>query len=278
MNLAFLDWAILISLLIFIFRGFRSGIVQQILGLLGSIAALVLAFYFYGRLGILMADWLKVSENLGSILGFILIMVAVSAMVALTTRKWKRLTGNSALSTLDSLAGAFFGALKVLIVWVLILSFLSSLQWDFIQKPLVESTLAEDVLKMAPFFYFLQERALPANVPKLFITPEGMQLRTLDYEDLDGSTCVACGGEVHYHGRVKNGLFYFPLFECRVCGRRSDGCQTFEGFHLFYRRCPWEGKTFITGTKCEIWTDQEVVYPTTLCPVCGRSNVDGFVL
>ena len=96
MNLAFLDWAILISLLIFIFRGFRSGIVQQILGLLGSIAALVLAFYFYGRLGILMADWLKVSENLGSILGFILIMVAVSAMVALTTRKWKRLTGNSA--------------------------------------------------------------------------------------------------------------------------------------------------------------------------------------
>lgn len=278
MDLAFLDWAIIISLLIFVLRGFKSGIVQQILGLLGSIAALILAFYFYEQLGSLLADWLKVSENLGSILGFVLIIVAVSSVVALTSKKWRNLTSSSSLSTLDSLAGALFSALKVLIVWVLILLLLSSLQWDFIQKPLVESTLAGDVLKMAPFFYFLQDRALPANVPKLFVTPEGMQLRTINYEDLDGSTCIACGGEVRYRGRVKNGLFYFPLFECTVCGRQSDGCQTFEGFHLFYRRCPWEGRTFITGTKCEIWTEQEAVFPTTVCPVCGRSNVDGFGL
>ncbi len=277
-GLGFLDWAITISLLIYIYRGFKSGFVQQLFGLLGSITALILAFYFYDKLGIYLADWLRISENLGGILGFILIMVGISAVAALLSKKWKSMTNNSSLSTIDGLAGALFGALKVLLVWVLILLFLSSLQWEFIQKPLVESTLARDVLKLAQFLYFLQERALPANVPKLFITPEGLQLRKIRYEDLDGSTCIACGGEVRYQGPVKKGLFYFPLFECTVCGRQSDGCQTFEGFHLFYRRCPWDGKTFTTGTKCEIWTDQEPVFPTTICPVCKKSHVDTFDL
>ena len=188
----------------------------------------------------------------------------------------EKITDNSALSTLDGIAGALFGAFKVLIVWVLILLFLSSLPWEFIQTPLSQSTLARDVLKLAPTFYFLQERALPADVPRLYMTPEGLQLRKVKYEDLDGSTCIACGGEVRYLGPAKQGLFYFPLFECTLCGRKSDGCQTFEGFHLFYGRCPWDARTFPQGTKCEIWHAEPPVYPGTICPVCGRSNVRSF--
>lgn len=276
LELAFFDWAIIISLLIFTYRGFRHGFVQQFLGILGSVVAVIAAFYYYQKVGLFLADWLNISQNLAGILGFVLIMIVISAAVGLSGKKWKRVTDNSSISTIDGIVGAVFGALKVLIVWVLILLLLSSLPWEFVQTPLLESTLARDVLKLAPCFYFLQEKALPADVPRLYLTPEGLQFRKVSYEDLDGSTCLACGGAVRYLGTAKQGLFYFPRFVCTVCGRYSDGCQTFEGFHLFYGRCPWDAQTFPDGTKCEIWTDQPPVYPATICPVCGKSNVSSF--
>ena len=272
MKLAFIDWAIIITLLIFIYRGFKSGFVLQIFGLLGSVLALILAFNFYAPLGKLLAEWLKISENLGGIFGFILIMIGISAISAILSKKWKNVTDNSSISIIDGLAGALFSALKVLIVWVMILLLLSSIQFDFIQKPLLDSTLAGDVLKLAPFFHFIQDRALPANVPRLFLTPEGVQIRKIKYEDLDGSTCLACGGEVSYKGLVRKGLFYFTLFECTVCHRQSDGCQTYEGYHLFYRRCPWDGKTPISGSNCEIWVNPVLAFPTHTCPVCGKNQ------
>ncbi|NLM37056.1 MAG: CvpA family protein, partial [Firmicutes bacterium] len=212
LDLAFLDWAIIITLLIFAYRGFRHGFVQQLLGLLGSVVAVVTAFYFYQKLGFVLAEWLRISDNLAGILSFILIVVGISAVVGLSGKKWRKITDNSAISTLDGIVGALFGAFKVLIVWVLVLLLLSSLPWEFVQTPLLDSTLARDVLKLAPAFYFLQERVLPANVPRLYLTPEGLQFRKIEYEDLDGSTCLACGGCVHYLGTAKQGLFYFPLF------------------------------------------------------------------
>lgn len=272
MKLAFLDWVIIITLLIFIYRGFKSGFVLQMIGLLGSVVALILAFNFYNPLGGVLAEWLKISENLGGILGFILIMVAISAIATVLSKKWKNATDNSSISIIDGLAGALFGALKTLLVWVLVLLLLSSLQFEFIQRPLVESTLAKDVLKLAPFFHFLQDRALPANVPRLFLTPEGVQIRKIKYEDLDGSTCLACGREVSYKGLVRKGLFSFPLFECTACHRQSDGCQTYEGYHLFYRRCPWDGKTPISGSNCEIWVNPVLAFPAQTCPVCGKNQ------
>ena len=46
LDLAFLDWAIIISLLIFTYQGFRHNFVQQLLGLLGSVAAVVCRVLF----------------------------------------------------------------------------------------------------------------------------------------------------------------------------------------------------------------------------------------
>ena len=56
-----LDWAIIISLLISVYRGFRSGLVQQLFGLAGSILALVVAFRYCSGLGTALASWLNVS-------------------------------------------------------------------------------------------------------------------------------------------------------------------------------------------------------------------------
>lgn len=276
MSLNVMDWAIVLSLLFFIFRGFRSGFVQQLFGLFGTILALVLAFHYYDDLGKALADWLRVSENLGNILGFILLAVGVSAIMGFLGARWKEYTGTSSLSVIDGIAGALFGAVKILLVWVIILLIISSVQWEVLQKPFYESELAEDVLKLVPFFYFLQDQALPANVPRLFITPEGVQLRRLKYEDLDYSTCISCGGVVRFEGMAKKGLFYFPLFRCTSCGRTSDGCQTYEGYHHYYRRCPWDGKTPLAGTNCPVWPNPSPAFPTIPCPYCGKYQTEDY--
>jgi|GEM_PF-517969 len=272
MNLSGLDWVIAITIIFFIYRGFRNGFVQQFFGLFGTILALIVAFHFYNELGYTFSRWLNVSENLGNIAGFILITVGISGIMGFLSMKWRAYTQETTVSVLDGVAGAIFGGVKVLLVWVMILLIISSLQWSFFQDLLYNSQLAEDVLKIAPLFFFIQDQALPSNVPRLFLTPEGLQLRKVRYEDLDQSTCLACGGVVKYQGMVKKGLFYFPKYVCTACGRVSDGCQTFEGYHLFYRRCPWDGKTPINGSNCQVWPNPAPAFPLTPCPVCGKYN------
>lgn len=268
-----LDWVILVSVLIFLYRGIKIGFVQQIFGLSGIILSLILAFHFYDKLGILLANWARISESLGNILAFVLLAVSVSAVMTYLGSIWREHTAASAISIIDGIAGAFFGGAKVLLIWVLILLLLSNLAWAPITNLLQESDFTEDILKLTPVLYFLQERVLPANIPRLFITPEGAQLRRLRYEDLDNSTCIACGGLVKHEGLVSKGLFYYPFFTCLNCGRVSDGCQTYEGYHCFYRRCPWEGKTPVTGTNCQMWPNPMSAFPLIPCPVCGKQRL-----
>ena len=267
-----LDWAIILSLLVSVYRGFRSGLVQQLFGLGGSILALILAFRHYSGLGTALTGWLNISENLGNILAFIILVVGISSILAYLGFRWQETNVSSPVVFNDGVAGAIFGGLKVLVVWVLILLLMASLPWDALKKPLYESDLAQDVLKITPFFYFLQEEVLPAEVPRIFLTPEGVQIRRVKYEDLDGSTCIACGGKVRYQGKEKQGAFHFPRFQCTSCGRVSDGCLTFEGYHLFYRRCIWETKAALTGINCQVWPEPVPVYPMLSCPVCGKSR------
>ncbi|HEY8343731.1 MAG TPA: CvpA family protein [Bacillota bacterium] len=270
MNFNGLDWAITGTVIFCIYRGYISGFVQQIFGFFGTIFALIMAFHFYNELGYAFSGWLNISESLGNIIGFILIAVAVSGIMGFLGMKWREHTETSTISVVDGVAGAIFGGIKVLLIWVMILLLISALPWEFLHNFIYDSQLAEDVLKLAPVFFFLQEQALPANVPRLFLSPEGLQLRKIRYEDLDLSACIACGGIVKYQGRVRKGLFYFPRFACTGCGRVSDGCQTFEGYHLFYRRCPWEGRTPHRGTNCQVWPNPAPTFPIIPCPVCGK--------
>ncbi len=86
------------------------------------------------------------------------------------------------------------------------------------------------------------------------------------WQERGGWTCVWCGGRVTCrefgHAPHPN----VPLFECETCGRRSDGCQTFEGHHLLYAYCPLEdaGKMRCGHWLCE-WEKAR-----GRCPVCAR--------
>ena len=81
-------------------------------------------------------------------------------------------------------------------------------------------------------------------------------------------TCVACGGRVRYRAFGHEPQPRRPLFECLSCGRRSDGCQTFEGHHLLYGACALEDRAPV---RCGHWFCQWARTGGT-CPVCGASR------
>jgi len=94
----------------------------------------------------------------------------------------------------------------------------------------------------------------------------------INYTRLDGSTCIECQSPVRFEGyRRRVGVSVSPRFVCPGCGRRSDGCQTFEGFHRMYGRCPVEVSESLGPIDCGVWSNDRPVYPQGVCPVCGEA-------
>lgn len=272
MNLTALDWLIGICLILFIFLGYRKGFVQQLFDLLGSIFALVMGFFFYQRLGRYLVATFHCSVPLGNILGFVLIVAGIGVTVSCIGRYWQAAEKGEPIVFLDGLFGGIFGGLKAAVVWIILLLILAALPWQGIQKALEASTFADDLLRLAPYFYVFQDRSLPAELPRLVVSPEGLQLRKVQSNQLEGSTCIACGAKVHYRGLVRQGLSSYPQAVCPHCGRMSDGCLTFEGYHMIRGICPYEQLGSMGVTDCKVWPNPE---PTTIkgrCPVCGRTQ------
>jgi len=222
------DLAVLIFLGFFVIAGYRRGLVSQLFGLAGVIVALVVAFSYFALAGEAVAKMLPVGPEIAGVLGFLLIVVIVNGLFALVATRWRAATKSTALSLIDSVAGAVFGSLKALFILVIVIVVLVSLPIPAVRQLVEDGPLAAQILQAAPIFYLLQERSLPPDVPRLLITSQGVQLRRINFADLDGAACLACGQRVKYFGFARKGLLSYPRLVCQNprCGRTSDGCLT----------------------------------------------------
>lgn len=266
------DWIIGGVFFFFIFRGYRKGFVQQIFDLLGSIVALMIGFYFYQKAGAYLALNLHFSVPLANMLGFILIVVGISGSVSLIGKHWHSNNKEEPVALLDGGLGALLGGVKAAVILIIVLLIIVALPWGVLHGPVEVSSFANDLLRLAPYFYLLQDSSLPPDLPRLVVSPEGLQLRGIKDQDLAGATCIACGAKVQFRGFVKQGLAYYPQTYCPKCHRTSDGCLTFEGYHALNGVCPYEKLGTQGVIDCKVWPNLE---PTTVkgkCPVCGRTQ------
>ncbi len=266
------DWLIGGCFLWMIFRGYCKGFVEQLFGLLGSVCALILGFYFYQKAGSYIASNIHLSTPLANMIGFILIVVGISGTVAYIGKYWHEMHKNEPVALIDGALGAVLGAFKAAVILIMILLMIIALPWNFFRAPLETSTFAGDLLRLAPYFYLLQDRSLPADIPRLVVSPEGLQLRAMREQKLEGATCLACGGKVRYLGFVKAGLSYYPQTYCPKCHRTSDGCLTFEGYHAIYGVCPYERLGTMGVIACKVWPNLKPTSVHGKCPVCGRTQ------
>jgi len=127
-------------------------------------------------------------------------------------------------------------------------------------------------------FYEVIERH-NITLPKMIILPVayrdefGKDVRVakfvkLNFTKFEGFTCMNCGGKVKFDGYfVKYGTGIVPKFTCEKCGRTSDGCQTYEGYHKLYNACPVELARQGVKFDCGTWPNRTWITPTGPCPV-----------
>jgi hypothetical protein len=149
-----------------------------------------------------------------------------------------------------------------------------------LQTAIAESLLGSTALDAAPFFYYAAD-ALNLDLPMLNrrarrFEDEGALERAalverINYTRLDGSTCIECRASARFRGyRRRFEASVSPRFVCPRCGRTSDGCQTFEGFHRMYGRCPADVAAELGPIDCGVWPNGRAVYPQGPCPIDGR--------
>jgi hypothetical protein len=132
-----------------------------------------------------------------------------------------------------------------------------------------------------PVFYYVAD-ALNLDLPMLNVqavrfgdersAQRAVLAKRINYSRLNGSTCIECGAAVRFVGYYRRfEVAVSPKFVCPVCGRRSDGCQTFQGFHKMYGRCPVDASAELGPIDCGVWPNDRPVYPKGVCPICGKA-------
>lgn len=270
--MTWLDWVIVGVFGYFIVKGFKRGFVQQLFDLIGSVVALILAFHYYKTFGALLAPRLNFSIPLANIIAFIMIVVCIAGLVSFFGRRWHQSRKNEPIAIVDGGLGAVFGGCKAGLMIMVCLMILLALPWEFIHTPIEASEFAGDLLRLAPIFYQVQDTALPSEFPRMILSAEGIRWRSIDDKKLTSATCIACGEKVEYKGIVKKGVLYYPQTVCSRCGRMSDGCLTFEGYHMIHNRCPYEKLGSLGTTDCKIWPNVKPATVKGRCPVCGKTQ------
>jgi hypothetical protein len=148
------------------------------------------------------------------------------------------------------------------------------------RKDVSRAPLAQPFVRMMPSLYAAAD-AMDIDLPQLnrraiHFEDEGHSAKAafaerVNFSRLNGSMCIECRTPVRFQGyRMKIGMSVSPLFICPNCGRTSDGCQTFEGFHKMYHHCPIEVAKGRIAIDCGVWPNNRPVQPIGQCPVCGR--------
>jgi uncharacterized membrane protein required for colicin V production len=150
-------------------------------------------------------------------------------------------------------------------------------------EPVQRSLLGRHLVTGVPRLHVAME-SIGVPLPKLVQLPasyheelagvrQGLQFLRLNSVRLNGATCIHCRTPVVFEGyQFVHGTLMSPRFRCPNCGRTSDGCQTFEGFHEIYGTCPTgladDGVLF----DCGVWTNGWWTVPHGHCPVCGKEH------
>ncbi len=196
-------------------------------------------------------------------LGFILLLEALRKKVEIKP-------------AIDRIFGGIFGSVNGFIAAASILVIMTSSvhSGQEIDQTKFASAVRNGILK----FYERIERH-NITLPKMIILPFaykdefGKSVRAakfvkLNFTKFEGYTCINCGGKVKFVGYFpKYGVAIVPKFVCEKCGRTSDGCQTYEGYHKLYNACPVELARQGMRFDCGNWPNHTWITPTGPCPL-----------
>ncbi len=142
MNL--LDLFILLPLGWGAWKGFRRGLVFEVLMLMGLVLGLYIAFKFSGLLHGLVASWFDADGAIIPVISFVVVFLAILLVTILLAKLLEGILKATALQPVNKVAGAVFGTLKFALIVSVVLWLLRGL--DPYWKPIGDDTKKESVL------------------------------------------------------------------------------------------------------------------------------------
>ncbi len=269
MNL--LDLIILIVLALTIYTETIRGFWLTCLDIGRVVLALII-----GSLGYILGA--RIFHNLGlGLLFFIFFALSIVFIIPLLLKS----TLPETKSLISKIITGFLGFVIGIFISLGVILILAPI--PLLQNEINSSVIAQPILTIIPKIHYVAD-VLNLRMPSMGSTvlnfeEEGQPViqryvlkERVNFLHLNNSTCIECGAKVRFVGyKRRNGILVSPFFVCPACGRKSDGCQTFEGFHKIYGRCPIEVVEKSGPIDCGVWNNQRPVYPKGKCPICGRT-------
>ena len=120
-QIVWVDAVVIAALVLSFGLGIFRGIVREILSLSSWIVSIWLAYLFGDNLAIVIVPWLE-SERLSSLIGYLVVFVAVLVLLSLVVALLFKLFRVVGLSGIDRLLGGLFGCLRGVVIVALLLS------------------------------------------------------------------------------------------------------------------------------------------------------------
>ena len=119
-QIVWVDAVVIAALVLSFGLGIFRGIVREILCLSSWIVSIWLAYLFGDNLAIVIVPWLE-SERLSSLIGYLVVFVAVLVLLSLVVALLFKLFRVVGLSGIDRLLGGLFGCLRGVVIVALLL-------------------------------------------------------------------------------------------------------------------------------------------------------------
>ena len=277
-----IDVIIAFILLFAVIKGIRTGLIRNLFSIAGLIIGLMAAKAYYVQLSSLLPDSTWLPTVAAATFSFLAIFITSAALIHYFGYYISCSLLSCSLKNTDRFLGSFVGLLVgIVLVGALLIMLTAFPLFDTFPEQVEESYMAQPIIENVYLAYDALTGYLNLDLPQLTIYTEDLgayfsaistdaDFHRVDFKALDNATCFVCGGEVEYSGildNVKGSVS--PKFVCTSCGRTSDGCQTYEGYHVMYEQCPValgnQGYRF----DCGIWTNNSYHRPSGPCPVCG---------
>lgn len=177
MPISALDIILMVPLLILFVTGFKRGLVDSVIGLLGQVLAIFIAFTYMYFLADIMYRYFNTDSAWVPLLSFVTLYLIVIAMVKLLIRLAESALEFAKLSFFNMLAGGIFGVLKAALVMSVLLIFLGTFNQPD-ERTRKDSLLYPYILPVAPKSYDILAKIYPGVVS--FTEQAGNYLKNID--------------------------------------------------------------------------------------------------
>lgn len=168
-----IDIVLLVITVVALAKGFKKGLIRELLSIVGAIFAVLIAYHSYQGFAVVLRENYALSVAQSQVIAFLVLLLGISFLGAAIGIVWSKALNQTALAVFDQIGGAVFGMAKVGVVVLAFLILFSALNIEPINLMIDESSVVRHIGVLLPFVYDYLEHYWPEHWNRpLWLFPE----------------------------------------------------------------------------------------------------------